>query len=278
MMKNINQASLPNATVAKRYNSSSIWTNGRELPCGLLHMFVIRTRRKDIRLSAVELKHGEWNTLSYTIPEIPGSFADEVGFMIDSPSSTATSRALGALYIGQMHIFGNGQYTIDWSKQAVEFLSVTPLAEHRGEWSLKDNELHYDIERNAAAFTGNYYAKDVEIETSFTPLKGHSHGLIARALGIERYYWLGLTEGNTVSIMKNDFGWTQLASANFDWQHGQTYSLKMIVNGASLQLYVNGSLVVEAEDEQYQHGMYGIASLQDATGYITEYNVKAFTV
>lgn len=234
--------------------------------------------KQDILLSPVELKDGEWNTLSYIIPELSGSFADEVGFMIDSPSSTPTSRALGALYIGQMHVFGGGQYTIDWNKQAIEFLSVTPMAQHRGQWSLQQDQLHYDVDQSAAAFTGNYYAKDVEIETSFTPQTGYSHGLVARALGIERYYWLGLTEQNTVAIMKNDFGWTKLASANFQWKFGQTYHFRMVVKGSLLQLYVDGKLIVEVEDEQYKHGMYGIASLQDASGYIHEYTIKSFTV
>jgi len=234
--------------------------------------------KEDILLPSVELTNGAWNTLSFTIPQLSGSFADEVGFMIDSPTSTAASRALGALYIGRMHVYGGGSYTIDWRKQAVEFTSVTPMAQHRGEWTLQDGILHYAIEQHAAAFTGNYYTRDVEVETTFTPLTGHSHGFVARAQGIERYYWLGLSENHTVSIRKHDFGCTELASAEFHWVPGQTYNLTMVVRGSRLQLYVNGSLAVEAEDAQYQHGMYGIASLSDAVGSIGEFKVKAFTV
>ncbi|CAG5085898.1 ADP-ribosylation/Crystallin J1 [Thermobacillus xylanilyticus] len=234
--------------------------------------------KEDVLLEAVELVRGEWNTLSFVVPPLAGSFADEVGFMIDSPTSTAASRAFGALYIGRMRVYGGGGYAIDWRKQAVEFTSVTPMAQHRGEWSLKDGALHYAVEGNAAAFTGNYYARDVEAEAEFTPLSGESHGFVARALGIERCYWLGLAEEGTVSIRKNDFGWTELASASFPWEHGRTYALKMIVRGASLKLYVDDKLVVEAEDAQYAHGMYGVASLRDAAGSVGEFRVISFTV
>ena len=234
--------------------------------------------KQDILLNAVELKEKKWNTVSFTIPELNGSFADEVGFIIDSPQSIPTSRALGALYIGQMHVFGNGQYYIDWAKQSIEFLSVTPMAQQRGQWKLADNELHYVIEQNGSAYTGNYYAKDYTVEATFTPQSGESHGLIARAQGIERYYWLGLTKDHTVSIIKNDFGLQSLASADFTWELGQSYTLKMAITGQSLKLYINGDLAVETEDSEYKHGMYGLASLEDASGAIAAYYVHSFSV
>jgi hypothetical protein len=147
------------------------------------------------------------------------------------------------------------------------------MAQHRGEWSLRDGGLHYAVERNAAAFTGNYYTRDVEAEAAFTPLSGESHGFVARALGIERFYWLGLAEGGTVSIRRNDFGWTELASTAFPWEPGRTYALKMIVRGASLRLYIDGTLVLEAEDGRFTHGMYGVAMCSDASGVVGEFKV-----
>jgi len=234
--------------------------------------------KKEILMPPVELIKGEWNELRFVIPPLEGSFADEIGFLIDSPTSTAASRAFGALYIGRMRVYGGGQYAIDWAKQAVEFTSVTPMAQHRGEWRLADGGLHYAAERNAAAFTGNYYARDVEIEAAFTPLSGQSHGLVVRAQGIERHYWLGLSERGTVSIRKNDFGWTELASADFPWEPGRTYVLKAVARGDKLELYVDGRLVAEAEDGRYGRGMYGIASLQDAAGQVGTFHVRAFTV
>src|SRR5690606_35228233 len=98
---------------------------------------------KEILMPPVELIKGEWNELRFVIPPLEGSFADEIGFLIDSPTSTAASRAFGALYIGRMRVYGGGQYAIDWAKQAVEFTSVTPMAQHRGEWRLADGGLHY---------------------------------------------------------------------------------------------------------------------------------------
>jgi len=184
--------------------------------------------------------------------------------------------ALALLYGGgdfARSVYGGGRYAIDWRKQAVEFTSVTPMAQHRGEWSLRDGGLHYAVERNAAAFTGNYYTRDVEAEAAFTPLSGESHGFVARALGIERFYWLGLAEGGTVSIRRNDFGWTELASTAFPWEPGRTYALKMIVRGASLRLYIDGTLVLEAEDGRFTHGMYGVAMCSDASGVVGEFKV-----
>lgn len=234
--------------------------------------------KQEIKLDAIELIKATWNTLNFTIPPLEGTFSDEVGFIIDSPSSTPLSRALGALYIGQMHVFGDGKYTIDWSKQSIEFLSVTPMAQQRGQWSLNNNKLNYIIEKNGSAYTGNYYAKNYEVETLFTPLTGESHGLIARALGIERYYWLGLSENNTISIIKNDFGFNVLASVKYKWELGYTYKLKIVIHHSLLQLYINDVLVLETEDSQYTHGMYGIASLTDASGHVEDLNIISFTV
>lgn len=234
--------------------------------------------KEEVLLEPAEWGSGEWSTLRFVVPPLSGSFADEVGFILDSPTSTPTSRAFGALYIGRMRVYGGGAYSIDWRKQAVEFTSVTPMAQHRGEWSLEDGRLCYAIEGNACAFTGNYYTRDVEVEAEFAPLSGESHGFAVRALGIERFYWLGLSENGMASIRKNDFGWTELASASFPWEPGRTYTLKMVARGDNLKLYVDGRLVVEAEDGQYRHGMYGIASLRDAAGAVGALDVKTCSV
>ncbi|OUM97155.1 MAG: hypothetical protein A9Z00_01575 [Thermobacillus sp. ZCTH02-B1] len=241
--------------------------------------YVRDTHTKEvIALDPVEPASGEWFTLGFEVPDLAGSFADEIGLILDSPAATAASRAFGALHIGRMRVHGGGRYAIDWNKQAVEFTSVTPMAQHRGEWSLRDGRLHYRAEGYAAAFTGNYYTRDAEIEAEFTPLAGESHGLVVRALGVERCYWLGLSEGGTASIRRNDFGWTELASAAFPWVTGRTYRLKAVVRGASLRLFVDDRLVLEAEDGRFTHGMYGVASLRDAEGDVGTFRVRSFSV
>ena len=62
-------------------------------------------------------------------------------------------------------------------------------------------------------------------------------------------------------ILKNDFGFTTLAEAPFDWQPDREYTLELGVLGDKLTLSVDGQPILEARDSTFDHGMFGCGSL-----------------
>lgn len=228
---------------------------------------------KEICLEPRLLPSGQWSEVSFTIPDTDGSVIDEVGFKLESPS-IPTERAIGAVYIRRFHITGPGMYSIDFSKQCEEFLSITPFSHNKGSWKLKDHSLYYSSEDDCASFTGNYYTEDGEIEAEITPVAGFSHLLIFRAEGIQRHYLAGFDGEGNVSLICRDFGTRRLASAPFSWKHNQSYRFRLFYEGEKIILEIDGTRLIEHSDSRYKSGMIGIGCLDQGEGILSSLTMK----
>jgi ADP-ribosylglycohydrolase len=224
-------------------------------------------RQESVYLQPVILENQSWNDIQFTIPETNGDLIDEVGYLVESPS-ILTNRAFGRFFIDQFHIFGNADYSIDFSKQSVEFKCITPFSHHNGEWTLENNLMKYETEEDCSSYSGNYYAKDYVMEAEITPDSGKSHHLIFRAIGTERHYLAGFDGDGQVSLKQNDFGIKVLKTTAFDWEHGKTYTFKIQCIGSDLTLSINDQVVIQANDTRYSHGMYGFGCHEKGEGKI----------
>jgi ADP-ribosylglycohydrolase len=229
--------------------------------------------KESVFLQPVILENQSWNDIQFTIPETNGDLIDEVGYLVESPS-ILTNRAFGRFFIDQFHIFGNADYSIDFSKQSVEFKCITPFAHHNGEWTLENNLMKYVTEEDCSSYSGNYYAKDYVMEAEITPDSGKSHHLIFRAIGTERHYLAGFDGDGQVSLKQNDFGIKVLKTAAFDWENGKTYTFKMQCIGSDLTLSINDQVVIQANDTRYSHGMYGFGCHEKGEGKIHTVKIK----
>lgn len=235
----------------------------------------IRTtfRKEIVELDKIQLKEQAWQKIEFTIPDTEGSFADEVGFMIESPSSL-TNRCFGKLYLDEFHIFGSSSYEIDFSKQAIEFKSVTPFAHHRGNWSLKDGRMIVESDTDCASFTGHYYSKDAVIRTTFIPTKGQHHALVFRAQGTQRYYQVGFDGEGKVSLHTQNFGLHCLKTVEYGWKLGQRYVFEVVVRGDEIVFSINGENILNYTDSTWSHGMLGIALSQPGSCIIEKVEVR----
>ncbi|ASS66022.1 MULTISPECIES: ADP-ribosylglycohydrolase family protein [unclassified Paenibacillus] len=230
--------------------------------------------QKEMLLEPIKPANGQWNEISFVIPDTDGALIDEIGWILESPSPLL-DRALGSLFIGRFHVGGAARYSIDFAKQAKEFGSITPFSHHRGKWELEGGVMVCRAESDAASFSGNYYGRDMIVEATVQPLEGISHLLIARAQGVMRHYLAGFDGRGTVSFIKQDFGTTRLFTAKYDWEPGQEYRFKLTAVGDAFTLEINGENVLECRDPSFGHGMFGFGCLEGGVSGIKDAAVRA---
>jgi hypothetical protein len=73
-------------------------------------------------------------------------------------------------------------------------------------------------------------------------------GLAARVQGLRRYYALLLRKDATAALVKVLDGERELAHVPFDWQGGQTYRLRLSVDGAHVRAFVDDRMLFDLED------------------------------
>jgi hypothetical protein len=226
-----------------------------------------------IRLEQVALNHQAWNDVNFVVPDTEGAMIDEVGFIISTPSPLS-NRALGALYLDHFHVHGNSKYKIDFAKQTNEFLSITPFAHHHGDWKLIGDAMTYESSTDCSSYTGNYYSADYTVETTVSPKEGTSHGLIFRAEGIRRHYFVGFNGEGTVSLLKNDFGYSELASVAFNWKYDEDYKMSVKCVGEEISFFLNGVEVLKAKDDRYSRGMFGFGTISKGKGSMNSFIIE----
>lgn len=216
---------------------------------------------------------GSEHTVEFVIPELSGSQADELGLTLTGWSG-AGKRDSGRLLVDLFEIFGKARYAIDLGKQAVEFGCVTPFSHAGGNWAIEGSRLRLMTHEAAASYSGGHAVGDQRVEASVTPLAGDSHLLALRAGGAKRGYFAGLDGARRVSILKNDFGFSTLASASLSWEAGREYRLSFEARGDRLCLSVDGREVVTARDSTHGAGMMGCGSTGPARSLYGDFLVE----
>jgi hypothetical protein len=154
-------------------------------------------------------------------------------------------------------IVGKARYSIDIARQAIEFGCVTPFSHNRGTWTIQDGRMHLMTPEACASYTGGHAVGDQRVTAVVRPLAGDSHQLIVRAGGAMRGYMAGFDGPGRVSLSRQDFGVTPLATAAFPWETGRDYTLTLEAVGPRLRLSVDGVVLLEASDTRHAAGMLG---------------------
>ena len=233
---------------ADRYSGESI----------ILNPYVRNSSNKqDILLGGMVIKEEGWNKISFIIPELSGAMVDEIGLLLEA-NSPEKNRDFGCLYIDDFSITGKGSYTIDISRQKKEFASITPFSHNHGAWEIEQGLMEAMCLEHAEAMTGNYHMTDVRVTGRITPRTGSSHLVSARVQGALRGYYGGFTR-NGVSLFCNNKGMKQLASCSFKWEYNREYSVEIIAKGDQLTLLVDGTQLLQVQDNTHAFGMAGYA-------------------
>lgn len=218
----------------------------------------LATSKQILDLGYRPLQRNAWKEVAFVIPDTQGEAVDEVGFLYEG---NCKERTLGRILLDEFRIYGKAEYTIDLSKQRVEFGSTTPFSQNRGAWTLEQGYLHAMSLENAQCFTGHYFTSDCVVQAEVIPENGAGHMLALRAQGSMRGYYAGFTSLGRVGIFREYFGINKLAEADFDWKHGEAYTLAVRAEGKRLSLSVDGKELLSCEDEQFAYGMVGYVRL-----------------
>lgn len=204
---------------------------------------------------------GEYITddVSWIIPDTDGEAIDEIGITIEGREKQLV---LGKLMLYRFEVGGKGRQVLDFSRECVEFNTITQTTYDGGGWLLEGDKIQAICPRQNELYTGNFYTSDVSVQTEVHPENGTSHMIILRAKGRRHGYFIGFDGENRVRLVKNDNGMQELASAEFSWSCSQSYSFEARAEGEKITLSIDGKEVLSYTDEDaYPHGMYGLGQL-----------------
>ncbi len=140
--------------------------------------------------------------------------------------------------------------------------SLSSEWETTGEWFVESGVLRQTLLgywTNVTAWPRTIYCTTCVV-TARAQLDGRGGvGLISRVRDTGNLYLFDLSSGSVVSIWRRLGGvWSQLASAPYSSAIGSWYELRFEANGSQLRGYVDGQLVVSAQDSSFAWGLAGL--------------------
>jgi len=122
---------------------------------------------------------------------------------------------------------------------------------------------------NPIFLTGDPEWSDYAVQAKVEPLSTSEYaGLVFRYHTNRHFYMFVLTGGNKVRLALHEpieerlrqYLWRELASADFAYQAARYYTLKVENDGPRIRAYVDGKLVLQAEDREVLKGKAGVLS------------------
>lgn len=206
------------------------------------------------------IQSDEWIDIEYVIPDSKSEPVEEVGLTLES-FTRERNKILGQLYIDEFTVTGKGKHQIDFTKEKKEFNTTTQFTENGGSFTLEMGGVHVITNEDAIALTGNFYNKDVDYTVTLCPRFGSKHFAVVRAQGIKVGYLAGFMNGK-LALLKNNFGYKTLATADFDVENGEEYVLNVKAVGNKISVSVDSETVLEYIDENaIEHGCVGYSVL-----------------
>ena len=158
-----------------------------------------------------------------------------------------------------------------------EFGSVIPFSHNHGAWDLEGGRLTLLCEKEAQAFTGNYFMRNCQLTARVTPRNGTQALVALRAQGARRGYYAGLYGAGRAAIMVMHEGEMRLlAQMPLDWILDREYTLCLCARGDRLILTVDGK-TLEATDGSLPYGMAGYAMFAMGRADFGDLTIREFT-
>lgn len=246
----------------------------------------VKDRNKNVRIygESVLLEKGQWTDLSYDIPSMENVCLIEAGIeFIPLDGRKEVDQESLVAYIDFFDFQGPVDYSVNFEHERMEkwnglHLEVSQLTFLRGIWTLENGELSGSgYGESTEAYTGNLYWTDYSFEASVIPKLGSYHNIQFRVQGSMRSYSVGLAENNKLILYKNNNGYENLASTDFDWSYGETYLLKVEAVGNLYKIYINGKQILEFIDnhQPYLNGQVGFSNFLASHTHYKGFKVKS---
>ncbi len=234
------------------------WTGNERI--GVAPYVRLAKSKKELVQGYIQPKQGEWTEIKFTIPDSEGESIDEIGILLEG-YAPSKFKSLGRLFIDDFRIFGKASYSIDFSKQMMNFGCVTPFASNHGAWNIDEDKMMLMSYEPSETYTGNYFAKDYLVSCTVTPLNGETHFIALRAQGAMRGYHMGFDGKGNVSLYINDFGYKKLAQFNFQWELNREYEFKACCERNKISFFINKQEIFTYVDDSFSYGMFGFSTL-----------------
>ena len=216
---------------------------------------------------AVTLAPGAYHTLAWRAPDPQG--ADPAGSLIYAVGLQIARPAKGALP-DQARVYLD---TLTWDgapEVAFKRPALSGPAAEGGkiwragwvngmdQWELGGDYNLIQNEGRGLILTGTREWLDYTVEATVTPALARACGVAARVQGMTRFYALELAAGGTARLLKAYEGQDAvLAEAPLAWELWGRYTLRLEVAGSALRGWVDGRLLLTAQDSALAGG--GIA-------------------
>jgi len=214
------------------------------------------------------LTPGTWHTLRYDIPELTDACLSQVGIAL---RNVGADWVVGSVAIRDLDWRGVPTFDTTFAREREESGAISQWTYLRGHWRLEDGGYHGSGPGINETYTGDIDWADYVMSAQVSPVVGEHHLINARVQGALRSYAFGLTPDNTITLYKNEGQYRVLASTEFEWQHGETYTLSLQVEGNKITASVQGrqkTLEFHDEDKPYLTGQIGFSTWHGShTGY-----------
>ncbi len=239
---------------------SAAGDNGDDLVCRL----VLRHYDGGDELVAIDgpeatLRPGAAGELTWRVPDTGGQPIQSVGVVLSGGATTP-----GVAFLDHLTWDGAPDITLTrpsdggtmWRRAWVDGLD---------QFSPRWPEAYRLIQNEGRGLlihgTGEWH--DYRVTATVTPHMARAFGLAARVQGLRRYYALIVGSDGTAQLVKSLDGEQVLAESSLEWTLGRTYTLSLQVTGSRLQASVDGTVLLEAEDDERQLDGGGIALICD---------------
>ncbi len=191
----------------------------------------------------VSLDPGAAHEFSWRVPDMGGQPIAEIGLQIAS-----LQRADGSLYLD--YLTWSGTPTVSWQAPA-EGGTMWQRAWVDGLDQLQFTDEPYRLIQNYGTglmIQGTREWTDYTVSARLTPHMCEAAGVAARVQGMRRYYALIFHRNGSVRLIKEVHGTEILGEAPIGWEFGQSYDLKLKVEGSRLKGWVGGECLFDVSD------------------------------
>ena len=188
---------------------------------------------------------GAERAFTWQIPDLGGSPIAAIGLEV-----RGTPTRCGTVYLDYLGWDGTPTVTFTrpsadgsmWRRAWVSALDQEDWARWPESFRLVQNE------GRGLLITGTREWADYQVSAQLTPHLAVAFGLAARVQGLRRFYALVLHHDGVARLLKVLDGETILAETNYRWTPERAYAFSLVMQGASIQGWLDGKLLFEVKD------------------------------
>ena len=226
---------------------------------------------------SVRLKPGAYQEMDWALPELSGfepplALIYALGVELARPQTEA-EEAQGVVYLDYLTWAGAPKVTFERpeGEQAGAGMWRANWVNAVDQWDWGRREAFRLIQNEGRGMisTGTREWSDYRVTAKIRPALVRAGGLAARVQGLRRYYALELTQTGLARLVKMDEGKLRvLAEQPCAWELWHEYTLSLAVEGDHLRGWLDGELLLEAQDTRTAPFLSGGVGLVVEEGHL----------